>query len=449
MPVTLEHHPVHPDISVDRAWKLRTRVYISCARYSPLRAELEAMGANWDTKRKALWVGPRKHRAALDAVLHAEERAIHRRRTLAAGHWVTIPFEATEIRTRAKDLGSAWDPDSRRWAAPTPMDQDELLALVEEWAQQQPATDVSTARRAEHWRDRESSHRSRAAEAYARADEALHDGSAREVLSHLDRADREREQAAKAAERREHAMRVRHEKTITAEQERLRAERARRDRIIAASGRTPLGTKIDLAEATTEVMDRHRATTQAHQPGDVLRLPDGRRALVMQTRLRLVHADAGGCPSPGDEHVRTHWCYRYRLELVRLTASEIDAEAERGVAEWDAGEIHQLMQWAPVLTQARSDDRWSTVEPEQEVGRVTVTTGVTGVLPAGQLIVTRDGRAIWQHPGEYDTYVRAEGTTRDPDFLTWCHTVLAGGPRRRVVPGQPPTHYTVTRPDDA
>ena len=78
-----------------------------------------------------------------------------------------------------------------------------------------------------------------------------------------------------------------------------------------------------------------------------------------------------------------------------------------------------------------------------EAGRISVAGGVAGQLPGGHLIVTHDGRAIWQDPGQYDTYIRAEGTSTDPGLLRWARSVLAAGSRTRVVPGPCPLHYTV------
>ncbi len=445
MTATLEHRPAHPDLPLERAWKLRTRTYVSCGPRTRLRDALVGLGAHWDTKRKAYWVGPTKRTAALDAAIEAEHRARHVRETLAAGHWVTIPYEAEPVRVRARELGAVWHPESRRWAAPTTEIRDELLDLCEQWS----ATAVlasSGGHRAdgrqaeEEYRRAEAVHRYQADRAYAAADSALQEGTATDVIAHLEDAVRARERAAIAAEGREQVLRRRQDRAIAAQ----RAAAARREDILAASGRTPLGRHLSRTEATTEIMPRHRAAAQAYRRGDVLRLEDGRRAVVTETRLRLLSGGAEGCPGNGD-HSGKHWCYRYRLDLVRLTVTEIDAEVERGRADWDAHEIHQLMQWMPVLTQPRADDRWSEIEPGRETGRITVTTGVTGQLPAGHLIVTADA-VIWQHPGEYDTYIRAEGITTDPGVVAWCRSVLDGGERRRVVPGTPPTYYTITRP---
>lgn len=396
-----EPRSVHPDVPTDRAWKIRTRLYVSSGPHTQLRSRLEAMGAHWDTKRKAHWVGPAKHPRALDAVLIADTRSALYRETIDAGHWLTIPFGAELIRERAKTMGAVWEPTSRHWAAPTAQVRTELLSLCEEWT---------------------------AARARERAHQRLLEQAAQE------------EAAIEAAGRRDAARR--------AEQ---RAAEQRRDQLIAGTGRTPTGEYANLNEASDTVMTKEHAAEEAHEPGDVLRLKDGRRAVVTRASLRFMKADAAGrrCAMDG-AHTRTHWCYRYRLAVVQSTEAELNAEVERGMHALDAADIHQLMLWAPVLTQAAPDDRWSTLAPGEEIGRITAMTGVAGVLPAGHLILTRGGQAVWQHPGEYDTYIRAEGTTSDPDLLTWARAVLADGPRTRVTPGRPPVHYAVTtRTDDA
>lgn len=391
---TLQRRPAHPDIDIDRAWKLRSRLYVSSGYHTRLRADLEALGAHWDTKRKAHWVGPAKQQAALEAVAVAEERSAHCAAVLAAGLWVRIPYDAEMIRARAKELGAVWCPDRREWAAPSDSARAELTAMVAEWRAHLPTPKNPYARNA----------------AYA------------------------------AAEHREQERRRHEEREIARE----KAAIDHRARLLAAAGRTATGYHLRRAEACQEVLTHEQASELAHRVGDVLRLDDGRRAMVTEATVAFFR-DAIPCPrAERDDHHGAHWCYRYRLDLLELTDAEIDAEVQQAAETADAHDIHQMVQWAAIATDPAADDHWSTLPSEQEAGRITVATGTAGQLPAGQLLITRDGRAIWQDPGQYDTYIRAEGVSTDPGLLRWAHSVLASGTRTRVVPGPAPLRYTVT-----
>ena len=112
-------HPIHPDIPVERAWKVGRRIYVRCGYKSQLNTQMREIGAKWDGDERALWVGSGKVDQVVPLVQAAAERGAAIDAVKAAGHWVTIPYDATDIRAAAKKAGGIWDGEQRRWAMPS------------------------------------------------------------------------------------------------------------------------------------------------------------------------------------------------------------------------------------------------------------------------------------------------------------------------------------------
>jgi len=107
----------------------------------------------------------------------------------------------------------------------------------------------------------------------------------------------------------------------------------------------------------------------------------------------------------------------------------------------DVEEIHLLMQQVAELTGATAGHH-TTLPEDDLVGSITAWTDPTG-FNAGKLILTVDRRVFWQHPGYPGDYVRSEGATTDLPVEARVRAVLAGGSRKRTVPGDPPVEYEV------
>ncbi|MGW2416907.1 hypothetical protein ACWCV5_32735 [Streptomyces tubercidicus] len=392
MPATIAVREVHPDLPTDRMWQQGRRLYARCGRHSRLSEALHAMGAKWDMRAQALWVGSGKRDTFTPLALEHHATATRTAAVRDAGHWVAIPYEATLIRSRAKELGALWDPESKRWAMPTPADQLEILDLVQVW---QRARDAERA-----------------------------------------------EQRRLRAEEREIAWReARLEAAGARERSRQAAARS------AAAYRTELATTVGreltgALEQRREVYPRFTSRADAHESactvGEVIRLDDGRRALVTKAKVAWVPAEEAA--TLGQEHA--HWYVEYQLAVVAPTEAELDAEMGRARASMDAGELQALVVDAALLSAPVEVDRWTPV-PEPQ-GVITVTGGINGLVPAGQLLLARDGTLWWQHPGHYDDYIPAEGTLRDAELADRMRQLLADGARRRTLPTPAgPVHYQV------
>lgn len=414
MPATIATRPVHPELPVDEAWQQGRRLYVRCSASSRLSGALRGRGAQWDPYAKALWLSTR-HREDFTAWALEHRRVRERLREIRqAGLWVDIPYPAGLIRARAKELGAIFDGAMKRWAVPTPADLVEIEDLIEVWnAAQARERALAEQRWAE---EREIRRRTADLEAAERR-----------------RAARERDAAHQERELEAAALREAERRAASRRADTFRAELAR------TVGRTLLGP----LEARREVFPRFTsgdtARAQAPHVGAVVRLDDGRRALVWARTVRYVPLNQ----AHGYGMDRAHWYAEYLLALVAPSEDELDAEEARGRARMDAEELHDLVQDAALLTCPREVDRPARISGR--VGAVTVTTGINGLVPAGRLVLDADGTVWWQHPGTYDTYVPVQGVSRDADLVARVRAVLATGPRRRTrpCPGGPPLHYEV------
>lgn len=318
--------------------------------------------------------------AVVTAVAEATERARRVQELKDRGHWLDIPFDAEHVREAAKDANAVYDGDRKQWAFP---DADSLARVTE-------LRDV--------W---------------------------------ITDTDEEKRLAVVAAERRRQA-----------EEERRALER--RERIVAGSDRTPTGEVVEHREISTRHMNRHTAEDRAREDGSLVYLDDGRRGVVVDRKIWFTGEDMASSVCWHQEtHDEAHWDFQYTVLVVEDTEEEKAADAERAAQRADALAIHAVVDKAPQLTGATAGDYWTDLPVDQRVGTIDVTTGTTGTVRAGQLVLTRDGRVVWQHPGYYDDYIRSEGVSTDPDLVVTVRALFAPGPRKRVVRGTMPTYYEV------
>lgn len=260
---------VSDDIPVDKAWKIGRRIYVRCGYQSELNTQLREIGASWDRDERALWVGSTKLAQVLPLLRAQAERVAKVDAVKAAGRWVTIPYDATDIRTTAKRLGGVYDGGHKRWAMPTDDAHEQVQTLLKA--------------------------RGEAIEAAKRV------------------AEQEREEARRRAE-----------------QEQVSFAEARSRQIIEASGRHVVDEKpIYVTGHLQGHLNRPQAEQNKPQPGEVRRWKDGRRVLVLDCDVEFASQDdiddglsyADPWDSPG-------WYWRYEAVEVAPVAAEVDADHE-------------------------------------------------------------------------------------------------------------------------
>ena len=272
--------PIADGIPTERAWKDGLRTYVRCGYNSQLNSELIAIRATWDPAARARWVGPTKAAQVLALVEAAERRkgqvVAVKAAASAHGWWVTIPFDAEAIRTRAKALHGVFDGIGKMWAMPTVEAHAEIVALVATYTAQ-----VEQARAARH---------------------------AKEAAGRAAQAEREKAAAAETAA-------------------------TRSARVIARSGRTPTGETGQFGEHSTARMNRAGADAQAREIGSIVRV-SGRRAVITGFKTWFTGEEAASSTCwHADTHDEAHWDWRYDVSYVEATAEEIAAdEAELAAA---------------------------------------------------------------------------------------------------------------------
>lgn len=388
MPETATPKPVMDGVATDRAWQVGRRIYIRCGYNSRLNQDLIALGAKWDAEQRARWVGSSK-KTQVVALLEAQaERIAAIEAVKVLGLWLAIPFDATAVREAAKAAGAIWDEPRKQWAFRDEATLDQVTEQRDRWVTE----------RDERHRVEEETVRAAAAEA--------------------DRIDLER--AAQAAS-------------------------TRLQRILDESGRTLTGETTTHTVVSTRRMNKHTASELAHEIGTVITLSDGRRGIVTGRKIWFTNQDMASsvCWHP-QTHDEAHWDFQYDVSIVTNTPDE-DAKDARAAAELaDAAEIHGTVEAARRITTPHVVDRWTPIPATDRAGSISIMLGTTGAVGGGQVILTRTGQVVWQHPGFYDDFVRTEGISDDPGLVGRVRAILAEGTRERVQRGQLPAYYSVT-----
>ncbi|MCE7081131.1 hypothetical protein [Streptomyces sp. ST2-7A] len=383
--------PIHPDTPTTRAWQTGRRIYVRAGYHSQLNRQLVELGTHWDPNHRARWIGTTKREAVTALVLAAETRIREIEAVKQAGRWIVLPYGAAHIHRRLRETNAIFCKHTKAWAVRTDTAYAEIAAMVEAWN-----IDLELERVARQ--------------------------ETRRLYYEEQRLERRRAEAVHSARLREKA--------------------------IVDSGRTLLGGDIlHLTEVTRRFHTKATALATARDVGEVMRLDDGCRALVVGSEVHFTNEiDAYDCRHP-DMPVDAHWHFSYDLLLIEPTEEELAEETGRAMAGIDADELHALMTAAARLTAATAEDRWTPTPEDTLTGEIVAGTGFRGMVPAGRLMLTRDGRVIWQHPGFHPEYIRSEGLTADPTLVQRLRDALAPGARTRVVPGTVPVQYTVRTHD--
>lgn len=382
-----------PDIPTSAAWQKGRRLYVRCGYGSQLNTDLRNLGAHWDGDERALWIGSAKRASVIEAVRAGEGRKKAIQDVKDAAHWVHVPYDAHDIRTRAKALNAVYGGDSRKgwWAMRSALDLAEIQGLVKAWQEKAEA-----ARKAE-------------------------------------------EQA-----RKEHAA---VQAAAAAEAAKLSAQ-ARREQLLESSGRTPTGEAAELREISTRRMNKAIAYDLARPVGDLVHLAGGRRGIITDVEVWFTNDEMASsvCWHP-QTHDEAHWDFKYTVAVVEPTDVERAQDATAAAEREDAAAINDLIEAAAGLTAPRAEG-WTRIPEEEQAGQITVVRGSTR-FSDGTLTLTLDGRVIWQHPGWYDDYIATEGTTTDPGVVDRVRRLLDAGRRQRACnpTGQQPVHFTITTPE--
>lgn len=356
------------DISTEKAWKIGRRIYVRCSYQSQLNEQLRDIGASWDRDVRALWVGSTKLAQVLPLLRAQAERVAKVSGIKAAGRWVIIPYEATNIREAAKRLGGVWDGDRKAWAMPTDDAHEQIQTLL-------------TAR-----------------------DEAV-------------------EAAKRAAEQEREEARQR------AEQEQITTAEARKRRIIEASGRHVVSeAPIYVTGHLEGYLRRPQAEQAKPQPGQIRRWKGCRRVLVVDCDVEFASQDAidDGMSyaqlwdSPG-------WYWRYEAIEVEPTPDEVDADHESALWVDDYRTIKLVMRDAEKAADLHAPEPGEWPRSSRTIAKEGRGSGVSSF---GKIVVTDGGEYWWTHPGYYDDYRAVVGLISDEAVIARIKAVLAGGTRR-------------------
>lgn len=348
--------PLADDIPLSKAWKIGRRIYVRCGYKSQLNGQMRELGAKWDGQWRGLWTGTGKADQVIPLVRAAVETAKESESIKESGRWVAIPYDAADIRARAKELGARWDRERKQWAMPT----DEALAEI-----------------------------SGAVEA--------------------------REAEVKAAKAKANEQRRR-------EQAESRQERI--DRIITRSGRTVTGERGQAKGRLEGRMRRNEAEQRKPQPGQVMRLADGRRVLVIESTVTFLNQDMIADFAP---HEQPGWHYDFAWAEVEPTEAEQAEDAEKQAQASDEAEIKGLFAEASeaALAGERTDDQPVTM-PEG----ATITRTAKHATHAGRLVATED--EVWyHHPGHYDDWRSVVGRVENRALANRIRDLVARGDRNR------------------
>jgi hypothetical protein len=368
--------PLAGDIPTEKAWRVGRRIYVRCGYQSKLNGQLRGIGAKWDGEVRALWVGSGKLDQVLPLVRATAERAQQIERIKALGLWVKVPYDAEDIRAAAKNAGGVFDGELKLWAMP---------------------------------------------------DDATYTAIGEQV-----RAYNERIQAQRNAERAE--LEAAKQRRLAEERDNTEAARlAARDVLINRSGRRVIGEPgwVDGYLHDSRGIRRPQAERAAPQPGDLRKLRDGRRGLVLSCTVTFFsERDVDDDFAPGGTSAEVGWYYRYEYVPVEPTAQERSDDDREAAEKADLQELHAI-----ILAVERGGDaaEWT----RQWTGGLQVAATITKDSPGGmsvhggQIILTATGELFWQHPGWYDDWRSTERRIADPDLVTRIRAALAGGSRRR------------------
>src|SRR5690606_1893099 len=323
----MEKKPVDDHTPSEKAWKEGRRIYVRAGYGSALSEGMRRIRANWDRDRKAWWVGTGKQDLVLPLREEYRERVQAVQDIKALGHWVTIPYDAHQARALAKDLKALFDRDSKRCAARSAEDAARIEEAVQLWQAERDAEAAAAQAR-------------RDAEKEAAISEA----------GQLWQAVGDAEAAAAKARRDDEKEAERASATEEAKAAKARAEevlRARTETLLSESGRTPTGDMDSFTVVSTRFMNRTTAERMAYDLGDLVKLSDGRRGVVVGVKVWFTNDEMASsvCWHP-ETHDEAHWDLKHTVAVVEPTAEEAAEDAAKEAELRDAAELHEVMQAA-------------------------------------------------------------------------------------------------------
>lgn len=195
------------------------------------------------------------------------------------------------------------------------------------------------------------------------------------------------------------------------------------DDVIAASGRAVIGERSTASGKLDGRGKRAWAEQAKPQPGEVRRLKDGRRLLVLSSTVDFMGEDAVEDTMPGSE---PGWYYSYRAVQVAPDAAEQAEDSERAELAADGEAIAAGFEAARTACQPAE-----VLELSPASGPAVAVLMASG-SDDGMVILIDGTTLLYQHRGYYDDYRRTQGTTASPEAVAAFRAILAGGTRSRT-----------------
>src|SRR5690606_19536465 len=111
------------------------------------------------------------------------------------------------------------------------------------------------------------------------------------------------------------------------------------------------------------------------------------------------------------------------------TEEEIAADEQERAEHADENELRALMETARRSGEPAAEV--TRVASEDILGIIRKTGGSLVPYDDGQVVLLRDGRALYQHPGYYDDYTPTERHITDDALIARARALIARGSRSR------------------
>lgn len=209
------------------------------------------------------------------------------------------------------------------------------------------------------------------------------------------------------------------------------------------AGRRTTGELVSHRWVSTRRMRSGDARGMLHRVGEVIQLADGRHGVVVEAKAWFTSEEMASSVCWHEETAdRAHWDLWHQVAVVEDTAAEAAERQERRERAEDAAELHAL--W-------HAGGRGSATEgvrlvPEGErLGSIQCRYGTGHTRhDGGTLVLTRDGRVVFTHPGWYDDYRATWWESRDEALVTRVRAAIVRGARERVFVDQMEYVYRVS-----
>src|SRR5690606_36700230 len=154
---------------------------------------------------------------------------------------------------------------------------------------------------------------------------------------------------------------------------------------------------------------------------------DGRRAVVVRTGAEFISAEYASSDCwhndtdyvNGDAH--RHLCHE--VAIVETTDEEIAADEQERAEHADENELRALMETARRSGEPAAEV--TRVASEDILGIIRKTGGSLVPYDDGQMVLLREGRVLYQHPGYYDDYIPTEKRITNPALVQKARALIA------------------------